>query len=100
MEVSRHYGGTAVLICPAPPHFPLLWVCYPTGTAGVLVSFFFKEAAYLLPALTGLHTKCSLSLPFSKPSLANVICQVNQGEWTLRWLLCSLAALPWRQAAK
>lgn len=60
----------------------------------------FNQAACLLPALTGLLTKYSLSLPCSKPYLANVICQVNQGEWALRWLLYSLAALPWRQAAK
>lgn len=60
----------------------------------------FNRAACLLPALTGLQTKYSLSLPCSEPCLANVICQVNQGEWALRWLLHSLAALPWKQAAK
>lgn len=64
------------------------------------MSLCFTQAAYLLPALTGLQTKYSLSLPCSEPCFANVICQVNQGEWALWWLLCSLAALPWRQAAK
>lgn len=68
--------------------------------ADVLMSLRFNQAACLVPALTGLQTKCFLSLRCGEHCLANVICQVNQGEWALRWLLDSLATLPWKQAAK
>lgn len=68
--------------------------------ADVLMSLHFNQAACLVPALTGLQTKYFLSLPCGEHCLANVICQVNQGEWALRWLLDSLATLPWKQAAK